>query len=205
MQTVTSVYSSEYRIKGSKFLGFLFHSSTVDEIESQLELIKKKHLTATHHCYAYILKPNEPVEFSTDAGEPSGTAGLPILNALKSQNLMNVLLIVVRYYGGTKLGKSGLIDAYQTISDQTIHSAVLKQLVPVKTYQLKYDYSQQSFIDKWRNNFPLIEINSSYTESVELTVGCPKSESKQFEETVSAHKHQLINFETAGESFHIEE
>ncbi|MDX1642629.1 MAG: hypothetical protein R3220_13075, partial [Balneolaceae bacterium] len=82
---------------------------------------------------------------------------------------------------------------------------VLKQLVPVKTYQLKYDYSQQSFIDKWRNNFPLIEINSSYMESVELTVGCPKSESKQFEETVSAHEHQLINFETTGESSHIEE
>lgn len=205
MVTVTSVFTSEYRVKSSKFLGFLCPSRDDTEIETHLEKIKKEHPTATHHCYAYQFNPNSPVEFSTDAGEPGGTAGLPILYALKSQNLINVILIVVRYYGGTKLGKAGLIDAYQTTAQQTIRSATLKKLVPIKVYTLKYAYSLQSLIDKWRNSFELMELDSSYLETVELTLGCPKNQFHLFEKTVSAQMHQLIGFEEAGESFHIEE
>lgn len=203
MYTVTSAFTSEYRIKSSKFLGFLCPSVNKAETGKHLEAIQKKHPTATHHCYAYLMNPNEPLEFSTDDGEPGGTAGLPILNTLKSNDLMNITLIVVRYYGGTKLGKSGLISAYQTTAQQTIHSATLKKLIPVKMYRLKYDYSQQSLIDKWRNSFSLIELDSSYMESVELIVGCKKNASGQFEKTVSDHAHQLIRFDTAGKSFYI--
>lgn len=205
MHTITSVFTSEYRIKGSKFLGFLSPSEDESDTDKQLDKIKKEHPSATHHCYAYIINPNKPVEFSTDAGEPGGTAGLPILNTLKSYNVMNVILVVVRYYGGTKLGKSGLIDAYHTAAQQTIQSAKLKELVPIKVFRLKYDYSQQSLINKWKNSFPLIELDSTYMENVELSIGCPKQQAAKFEETVSAQKHQLIDFETDGESFHIEE
>lgn len=203
MHTVTSVFTCEYRIKGSKFLGFLCPASVVNQTETHLDSIKREHPTATHHCYAYLLDPNEPVEFSSDDGEPGGTAGMPILNALRSNDLMNVILIVVRYYGGTKLGKSGLIDAYQTTAQQTIQSARLKKLTPIKIYSVEYDYSQQSLINKWKSSFTLIELESSYLETVELTLSCPKLESDQFEVLVRPHGHQLIRFEPAGESFHI--
>lgn len=205
MHTITSVFTSEYRVKGSRFLGFLCPSENDSNIGKHLDEIRREHPTATHHCYAYLINPNKPVEFSTDAGEPGGTAGLPILNTLKSHDLMNVILVVVRYYGGTKLGKSGLIDAYHTTAHQSIQSATLKELVFIEVFRLKYKYSQQSLIDKWKNSFPLIELDSTYMENVELSIGCPKQQAKQFEAAVSAQKHQLIDFETDGESFHIEE
>lgn len=116
---------------------------------------------------------------------------------------MNVIMISVRYYGGTKLGKSGLIDAYQTSAQQSIESARLKTLVPIKTYRFEYDYSQQSLIEKWKNRFSWLELESSYLETVKLNVGCPEDESDSFEKTVQSKKHQLIGFEHLGESFHI--
>lgn len=203
MNTVISNFTSDYQIKSSKFLGFLTPATTIAEAEWQLELVKDEHRTATHHCYAYLLNPNRPVEFSSDDGEPGGTAGRPILNAIKSFDLMNVILIVVRYYGGTKLGKAGLIDAYQTSAQQTIESARLKTLIATKTYQLEYDYPQQSLIEKWKNRFTWIELDASYLETVKLTVGCPKEETKLFETALLSKKHQLIRFEKIGDSFHI--
>lgn len=203
MQTVTTIYTSEYRVKGSEFLGFLCPSADDEQTENHLNSFKKEHPAATHHCYAYVLNPNEPAEFSTDDGEPAGTAGLPILNTLKSNDLMNVILIVVRYYGGTKLGKSGLIDAYQATAGQAIEAAMLRELIPVKTYRLKHAYSQQPLINKWKSRFTWIELQSSYLETVELIIGCPKGESERFEASVKTQRHQLISFELTGESFHI--
>lgn len=184
-------------------MGFLCPASTTSEAEDYLESVKNEHPTATHHCYAYLINPSELVEFSSDDGEPGGTAGLPILNTLKSYDLMNVIMISVRYYGGSKLGKAGLIDAYQTSTRQSIEAAKLKILVPIKTYRMEYDYSQQSLIDKWKNRFSWIELESSYLETVTLRVGCPKEESESLEKAVRSKTHQLIDFEHIGESFHI--
>lgn len=203
MFTVTSIFTSDYRIKSSKFLGFLCSAATIHDAEEHLQDIRKQHPTATHHCYAYLINPAKQTEFSSDDGEPGGTAGLPILHTLKSHDLMNVILVVVRYYGGTKLGKSGLIDAYGEVANQAIHNAALKKLIPIKTYQLEYDYSKQSLIDKWKNSFSWTELDASYLESISLMIGCPLSESHLFEKTVASQKHQLIEFEHLGESFHI--
>lgn len=184
-------------------MSFLCPASTITEAEQYLDSIRKEYPTATHHCYAYLLNPNEPIEYSSDDGEPNGTAGLPILNTLKSHNLMNVILIVVRYYGGTKLGKAGLIDAYQTSAQQSIESATLNSLIPIKIYELEYDYPQQSLIEKWKNKFTWIDLESSYLETVNLKIGSPKGENELFEKSLRSKKHQLIRFESIGESFHI--
>lgn len=205
METVTTIFTSEYRTKGSKFFGYLCPSSSHAETDKQLITIKNEHPTATHHCYAYIFDTHEPEEFASDAGEPSGTAGLPILNTLKSFDLMNVVLVVVRYFGGTKLGKSGLIDAYQTTSQEVINASNLKSLIPIKSYRLIYDYAQQSLINKWKNKFTWIELDSSYLQNVELIIGCPLDEVSSFEEIISSHEHELIKFELKEESFHVKE
>lgn len=203
MLTIISVSTSEYRIKGSRFLGYLPPSQDRSDRAAFIEKIKSDHHTASHHCYATIYNPNEPIEFYSDDGEPGGTAGLPILNVLKSNNLMNAILIVVRYYGGTKLGKSGLIDAYQTTAQKAVHSASLKKLMPINMFTIHFEYHQQNLINKWKRTFKLIEFESEYLENVRITVGCPINHLTSFEVALNANEHNLISFESKGKSFHI--
>jgi uncharacterized YigZ family protein len=205
MQTVTNIFTTDYRVKGSKFLGNIFPCGNETEAEEALQNIKSEHPAATHHCYAYICNPHRITEFSSDDGEPGGTAGLPILNTLRSRNLMNVLLIVVRYYGGTKLGKSGLIDAYTHSAELTIESSVKKKLIPIKTFKITYDYPQQNQIDKLKNNFTWIELDSVYLEKVVLEFGCPISETDRFESRLQTLRHLFDEIEYTGNSFHVVE
>ncbi len=201
--TVTEVYKSEYRIKGSRFISFITNSETPTDTERFLASVKNEHPTATHHCYACLMNPNDPAEVVSDDGEPGGTAGLPILNALKSAGLMNTLIVVVRYYGGTKLGKSGLIDAYSTTAEMVIQSAVLKKMIPILQVRVGYRYENQSFINKLKNDYPLIEMNANYTESVELLLGIPKKAVAEVTAKLKAAEHLLLCLEEVGESFYI--
>lgn len=199
--TVTSEFQFDYRIRGSKFLGFLHHATSINDAEKVRSVVKSEHPTATHHCYAFTVNPCEPVEMAADDGEPGGTAGLPILNTLRSFQMMNVILIVVRYFGGTKLGKSGLIEAYRETAAGTISQALLKKIIPLKTYRIVYDYALQGYIDKLKNDFPLTEIDATYLEKVELLLGCPFDDVFQFETALLSKKHILSNVEVRGESF----
>lgn len=201
--TVTKSFRSEYRIRGSKFFSIISNTESTEDAEKFLLSVKNEHPTATHHCYAYLWNPNEPVEFSSDDGEPGGTAGMPILNTLKGAGLMNVLGVVVRYYGGTKLGKSGLIDAYTTATQMAIHSAELKKIIPILRVRISYRYEHQSFINKLKNDFPIIELNANYTETVEMELGIPKKIITEVSGKLTSVKHLLITLEEVGESFYI--
>ena len=108
-----------YEIKKSKFLGYIFKVETLEEISSILQDIKKEHKKATHITYAFTIKCPFS-EKAYDDGEPSGTAGRPILNVIHKNNLENVLLVVVRYFGGIKLGAGGLLRAYSKTASETI-------------------------------------------------------------------------------------
>ncbi|TVQ00814.1 MAG: DUF1949 domain-containing protein [Balneolaceae bacterium] len=199
--TVTSGFRFDYRIKGSKFLGFLQQAASISDAEKILTDFKSEHPSATHHCYAYRINPVQTDEMAADDGEPGGTAGLPILNILRSFQMMNVILIVVRYYGGTKLGKSGLIDAYRKTAEGAICEAVLKKMIPVKTYRIIYEYAQQGLIDKLKHDFHITEMDASYLEHVELLIGCPLAEASRFESILSSKKHILNRVELAGDSY----
>lgn len=201
--TVTSPFQYDYRIKGSKFLGIINSAVSREEAEKQLSDVKSEHPAATHHCYGFIIDPIEPDEMAADDGEPAGTAGLPILNALRSFGMINVILIVVRYFGGTKLGKPGLIEAYKETAIGTLKKAVLKKLIPVKTYRILYDYSQQALIDKLKHDFPVIELSASYFEYIELFIGCPLNISEQFELTLSGKKHLFREIIRLEDTMHI--
>lgn len=203
MQTVNKPYSAEYRVKGSRFSGYLYPAEDLDAVNSRLKDLKSEHPTATHHCYAYRLDPNKFIEFNQDDGEPGNTAGLPILNSLRSNELINVLLVVVRYFGGTKLGKSGLIEAYGHTADLCIQKASLKKVLLIKTYCLVFDYSLQGFIDKLKNDFTWIELKSEYMENVKLIVGCPADESERFEGVISSQIHHFQTYKPLCESFHV--
>lgn len=114
--TITSPCEGLYKEKGSKFFAFAFPVFSKEQVKPIIDDLRKKHHDARHVCFAYIINPLNPETRSNDDGEPSGTAGRPILGALMSKNVVNVLMVVVRYFGGTKLGTSGLINAYKTAS-----------------------------------------------------------------------------------------
>ena len=138
--TVSTISEGLYKEKGSRFISFAFPVSGVAEIKEILAGKKKKFHDASHVCYAYILGTQGEETRANDDGEPSGTAGRPILGVLLSHNLTNTLLVVVRYFGGTKLGASGLINAYkEAAADAIARNTIVEKTVDV-TCIIHFDY-----------------------------------------------------------------
>jgi uncharacterized YigZ family protein len=122
-KTIEAPAKGSFRDKGSRFLAFAFPVATEQEVKTRLEAIRKEYYDATHHCYAYVLGADKSAYRANDDGEPSGTAGRPIQGTILSADLTNILIIVVRYYGGTKLGVPGLINAYKTAAKEALSEA----------------------------------------------------------------------------------
>lgn len=133
---------AEFKDRGSKFIAFVFPIKTVDECKKKIEEIKKLHPKATHHCYAYRIGTDKNIFRTNDAGEPSGTAGKPILGQIDSKRLTDVLVIVVRYFGGTLLGVPGLINAYKVSASLALQVTPVVQKVIEIPYSLQFNYIQ---------------------------------------------------------------
>lgn len=129
-----------YKEKGSKFLSFTFPVEGEEKIKLLLEDIKKKYHDARHHCYAYRLGREGDIYRANDAGEPNHSAGNPILGQIRSNNLTNILVVVVRYFGGTKLGVGGLINAYKTAAAEAISNSTVITKTSNVRLQIKFDY-----------------------------------------------------------------
>ena len=135
--TLNSSNSVTYKVKRSEFIGFSKPIKNVKDINSFVKTLKSQHPASRHICWAYRLSSNdEIIENSSDAGEPSGSAGLPILNIIKHHNIVNCGIFIVRYFGGVKLGKQGLINAYKTTAELVIAESVLHKWVPKSQYQI---------------------------------------------------------------------
>lgn len=189
------------RERGSKFLGFLFPCNNLEEFNNELHQIKTLHPTATHHCYAYRLYPANIIEFSSDDGEPSGTAGLPILNQLKSAELVNIGAVIVRYFGGTKLGKAGLIETYAESTRVCIDAASITPIRLVMPVQILYQYPQQSIINKLKLTYQLFEMNAEYLEDVKITVACGPEFHPLLIDELKKLAHLSITFEEFDATF----
>lgn len=174
-----------YRDKGSKFISFVISVTNEDEIQQELKRIRSKFPDATHHCYAWRINPENLQEFAQDDGEPSGTAGNPILNRLRSYKLINTLAIVVRYYGGTNLGKGGLIKAYSESTELALEGVTLHELQSFIMYTITYPYSESKHVDQILTTFGVITTDSDYTDEVKLEVACAVGISEDFEKNIS--------------------
>jgi len=139
--TIRALSIGEFKDKGSKFIGYVFPIKTDVDMDEEMDKIKKDHFKARHFCYAYTLGNDPSEERSNDDGEPSGTAGLPMLGQLKSNQLKNVGAVVVRYFGGTKLGTSGLIQAYKGAVKEAISEADIYEYVVSNQVCISFDYS----------------------------------------------------------------
>lgn len=201
MFTIQKSTTSSFREKGSKFIGFLFSTSSKDHFEHKLEEIKAQHPDATHHCYGWRINPQKVEEFSQDDGEPSGTAGRPILNKLKSYQVVNCGCVVVRYYGGTKLGTSGLIQAYGQSADYCLQQATRYNVITTKNIKISYPYHQQKQIDQLKNRFDLKELEAEYLEHVTLTMACRSEQAPQFLSELERLEHAGVRSELLGDGF----
>lgn len=200
-KTIVTNKEAILRELGSKFLGFLFYCEDESDFREQLDQIKKNYPDASHHCYAYRVDPNSVMEFSSDDGEPSGTAGLPILNQLKSFDVINAGIVVVRYFGGTKLGKSGLIQAYGGTAELCLSEASFQNIIQVQLMEVRYPYSQENVIQKLETNFELREQESEYLESVKKIYACPVQLVQRCTDEISSLEHLSIQFEMLHKSY----
>ena len=129
-----------FKDKGSKFIAKAYPVENEGQVKEILAGLKKEYHDARHHCYAYRINPEDEQFRSNDDGEPSGTAGKPILNQLLSKELMNVMVVVIRYFGGTKLGVSGLINAYKNATIEALNnSSIVKQFI-YRQIEIRFDY-----------------------------------------------------------------
>lgn len=130
-----------YKEKGSKFIAFAIPVDSRDNIKEHLEQIKKEHHSARHHCYAWALGINREDYRMNDDGEPPGTAGKPIYGQMLSKNVTNTLIVVVRYFGGTKLGTGGLINAYKNSAADALNNARIITKTVMEYYRVSFDYN----------------------------------------------------------------
>jgi len=139
-KTIEGVSEGLYKEKGSKFIARAYHVESVEEVKAILLKLRKEFYDARHHCYAWRIDARDEKTRSNDDGEPSGSAGKPILNQLFSLELFDVLVVVVRYFGGTKLGVSGLINAYKVSTREALENTTIVEKEIRELYQLDFEY-----------------------------------------------------------------
>ncbi|MEI8049449.1 MAG: YigZ family protein [Bacteroidota bacterium] len=193
-KTITEVAQGSFRDKGSKFLSFAIPVKNEQEIKQQLESFRKKYYDATHHCYAYVLGFDKSAYRVNDDGEPSGTAGRPIYGQILSSDLTNILIIVVRYYGGTKLGVPGLIHAYKTAAVEAINSAPIVTKIVKEVYQVEYPYEIMNDVMKIIKDEALEVINNDFGMKCVIRLSIRYSESARVTGKFSKLNQLAINY-----------
>lgn len=133
-----------FKDKGSKFLGYAFPVSSQEEIKILVEGIKKKHHSARHWCYAWQIGAEKTQYRVNDDGEPNGTAGLPIYGQIQSFGVTNVLIVIVRYFGGIKLGVGGLVNAYRTTARMTLEESTVEERLIKRTFRIHFEYKDMN-------------------------------------------------------------
>ena len=175
-KTVDMISQGEYKEKGSKFPSYLFPIESVKDFEQQMEMIKKEHFKARHHCYAYRLGFAGEEFRQNDDGEPSGTAGKPILGQLIKHELTFVGAIVVRYFGGTKLGTSGLIRAYKEGTIDAITNGNIVSKTRTADLKVSFDYSQMGKVMQVLKDLKQDIHTTAFDANPHLTIRVPYSE-----------------------------
>ena len=180
--------------KGSKFIGFAFPINNEKELKTALEGLKIEHPKATHHCYAFRIGINGENYRANDDGEPSGSAGLPIYNQLLAHNLTNILVVIIRYYGGTKLGVSGLVKAYKESTKMTLEEAEIITKELETELKIHFKFHQQNIIFSLLNKFDAKVLDFDAQEDCKITAKINLSEKEKISEILSEIQYITFDF-----------
>ena len=164
--TIKQDVSEILEIKKSKFIGYAFFCADVNDANKYLDAVKLEHKKATHVCYAYVVNSNEK---ASDDGEPQGTAGIPILEIIKKRKLTNVLVIVVRYFGGIKLGAGGLVRAYGESAGLALNSAATTNLIEATEFSVFLNYGEEGVLNTIKNTEGVINLKFEYSDKINVT------------------------------------
>lgn len=188
------IENTQLKEKGSKFIGFAFPVSNEAELKNALEKIRSEHPKATHHCYAFRMGLNGENYRANDDGEPSGSAGLPIYNQLLAHEITNVLVISVRYYGGTKLGVSGLVKAYKESAKITLEEAEIITKELETEMEIQFNFNQQNVIFTLLSKFDAKVLNFEADENCILTASLKTAQKEKISEKLSEMQNVKYHF-----------
>lgn len=183
-------FTHQEKIQRSDFLCFLYPVSSSEEVKEALSKHQKEYATATHNCYAYVLGENQSTRYYSDAGEPGGTAGKPILNALLRGEMTNTLAVVTRYYGGIKLGVKGLIEAYGGVTLTAIQLAEKQAFRELSTLELSCDYPCFELVQRYAHTHEIILGEAEYSLDVKLRLQCPTEGLESFSQFLDGLSRQ---------------
>jgi uncharacterized YigZ family protein len=169
-KTIKETSEGFYKEKGSRFIAFAIPVKNETDIKSELEKLRKEYFDARHHCYAWMVGPEKNKFRSSDDGEPNHSAGDPILGQIRSKDITNVLIVVVRYFGGTKLGVGGLIVAYKTAAADALGKAVIIEEEIKESVQIVFSYSSTAEVMKLLKDFDLSIVRQSFEKECVMTV-----------------------------------
>ena len=173
--TIEKSSNAEFKDRGSRFIAFAFPIETKDDFKKQLQVLKKAHPKAVHHCFAYRIGTDGNNFRSSDDGEPSGTAGKPILGQLDSKGITNTAVVVVRYWGGTMLGVPGLINAYKTATALALQVTPLVEKQIEVNYSIEFDYTQMNEVMMILKQFNCTILANEMQLFCNIEAGVPKN------------------------------
>jgi uncharacterized YigZ family protein len=192
--TIEQPSMAEFKDRGSKFFAFAYPAKDIDSCKKILAQLKKEHGKAVHHCLAYRLGVDGSTFRVSDDGEPAGSAGRPILGQIDSKGLTNVLVVVVRYFGGTLLGIPGLINAYKTATALALQlSPIIKKPIEI-AYELNFDYHQMNEVMLLVKQYNCSVVEQSAQLFIQLQIGIPKNRLDEVLEKLGALR--AVSFKT---------
>ncbi len=183
-----------HKEKGSRFISYLFPVYSEQEVKERLEEVKKIEYSARHLCYAYIINPDKSLQRANDDGEPSSTAGKPILGQIQSNDITNILIIVARYFGGVKLGVPGLIRSYKTAASDTITNATIITKTIKEHYELSFKYPLMNNVMRVIKEYDLEIVNTDFQIDCNLIFAVPKSKANSVVETYKKNHELKIKY-----------
>lgn len=178
-RTIENPSEGIFRDRGSKFLAYAYPIQSENDIKGIVNTLKAEHPKANHHCWAMRLSSDRSVFKLNDDGEPSGTAGRPILNVLLSKDLTNLLVVVVRYFGGTLLGVPGLINAYKMATEEAINQAVIIEKTENDIYTISFDYLQMNDVMRVIKDSDLAILTQQFDNNCSIQVSIRKMQVNQ--------------------------
>lgn len=183
--TIEKTAEAIHREKGSRFLAFAYPVNSVDEINDQLHDLKKRYFDARHHCYAWMLGAEKKQFRAFDAGEPNHSAGDPILGQIRSRSLTNVLVVVVRYFGGVKLGVGGLVAAYKFAAAAALDEAGTREVQVMLSLTIDFPYENTSDVMKMVRDFDMQIISQDFGAACRIHLGIPARERGKVAERIA--------------------
>lgn len=202
--TIKGYGTHEIVIQKSKFITYVNRAENEDEAQAFIQSIKKKHHDATHNCSAYLIGENDEIQKANDDGEPSGTAGIPMLEVLKKRQLKDTVVVVTRYFGGIKLGAGGLIRAYGSATSEGINAVGVVKRTLMQIMYATFDYTYIGKIENELHHSPYKIKNTNYAEHVEMAIYVETGKKEDFIEWMTNLTNGEATFRT-GDVEYLEE